>query len=62
MFNAANASGAKLAPSAEVMSVNAGTNTGSTPLTFKLATTDGTAEVAGDYSGTIAYVASIVAQ
>lgn len=62
VFNAANASGAKLAPSAEVMSVNAGTNTGSTPLTFKLATTDGTAEVAGDYSGTIAYVASIVAQ
>ena len=51
-----------LGAGAEVMKVNAGTNTGETPLQFKLSTTDGTSEVAGDYKGTIAYVASIVAQ
>lgn len=43
----------------EVMSVAAGTNTGSTDMQFKLETTSGTAEVAGDYHGTIAYIASI---
>lgn len=44
----------------EVMSVSAGTNTGTTDMLFKLSTTNGTAEVAGDYTGTIGYVASIV--
>lgn len=62
VYNAMDASGTELAPNAEVMFVNAGTNTGDTPLTFKLSTTTGTAEVAGDYTGTIAYVASIVNQ
>ena len=50
-----------LAAGAEVMKVAAGTNTGDTKLTFKLSTTNGTSEVAGDYKGTIGYVASIVA-
>lgn len=55
-----DASGTNLiSGSDEVMSVAAGTNTGSTDMQFKLETTSGTAEVAGDYTGTIAYIASI---
>lgn len=61
VFNASDASGTAMAPKAEVMKVVAGTNTGSTPLTFKLKTSTTTSEVAGDYTGTIGYVASIVA-
>ena len=44
----------------EVMNVVAGTNTGSKDLTFVLTTGTGTAEVAGDYAGTVTYTASIV--
>lgn len=56
-----DATGAHLiSGSDEVMSVNAGTNTGSTDMQFKLSTTKDTAEVAGDYTGTIGYVTSIV--
>lgn len=51
-----------LAAKAEVLKVNAGTNTGTQALQFKLSTTTGASEVAGDYSGTIGYTASIVAQ
>ena len=42
-----------------VLDVAAGTNTGSKDLTFTLTTTDKTAEVAGDYAGTVTYTASI---
>lgn len=43
----------------EVLSVPAGTNTKDAALTFTLSTTTGTAEVAGTYSGTVTYTASV---
>lgn len=49
-----------LSAKAEVLSVAAGTNTGDTKMTFKLSTANDGSEVAGDYKGTIGYVASIV--
>lgn len=49
-----------LSAGAEVMKVAAGTNAGDTHLQFKLTTSQTTSEVAGDYKGTIGYVASIV--
>ena len=42
-----------------VLSVEAGTKTGSKDLTFKLDTSTGTSEVAGNYSGTVTYIATI---
>lgn len=45
---------------AEVLKVAAGTNEATQALEFKLSTTTGAAEVAGNYSGTIGYTASIV--
>ena len=42
-----------------VLSVEAGTKTGSKDLTFKLDTSTGTSEVAGNYSGTVTYTATI---
>ena len=44
----------------DVMNVAAGTNTDSKNLTFTLSTTNGTAEVAGNYTGTVTYTAAIV--
>lgn len=49
-----------LADKAEVLALPAGTNAGSKNLQFKLSTTKDTSEVAGDYTGTIGYTASIV--
>ena len=43
----------------EVLSVSAGTYEGTQNLIYTLSTTTGTAEVAGDYEGTLNYVASI---
>lgn len=43
----------------DVLNLAAGTNTGSKDLTFTLTTTDKTAEVAGNYTGTVTYTASI---
>lgn len=42
-----------------VLSVEAGTNTASKDLTFKLDTTTKASEVAGNYSGTVTYTATI---
>lgn len=49
----------ELAAGAEVLSVAAGTNLGSQALTFTLSTTNGTAEVAGTYEGTLTFTAAI---
>lgn len=49
-------------PNGDVLNVNAGTNEGNKNLTFALSTTKETAEVAGDYVGTVTYTASIVGQ
>ena len=48
-----------LTANGEVLSVVAGTNAGKQNLTFTLSATTDTAEVAGDYEGTLNYVASI---
>lgn len=45
-----------------VLDVNAGTNTGETKMGFALSTTTKSAEVAGNYTGTITYTSSIVNQ
>lgn len=45
-----------------VLDVNAGTNEGSTDMKFTLSTTNKTAEVAGQYDGTITYSSSVVNQ
>lgn len=45
-----------------VLDVESGTNTGSKDLTFTLATTSKTAEVAGEYNGTVTYSAAVVAK
>lgn len=46
----------------EVLTVAAGTNTANAALAFTLTTTNKSAEVAGNYSGTVTYTASIVNQ
>lgn len=46
----------------DVLNVNAGTNTGEVSLDYTLDTTTKAAEVAGQYSGTVTYTASIVDQ
>lgn len=43
----------------EILSVQAGTKTGSQDLTYTLTTSTGAAEVAGEYTGTLNYEASI---
>ena len=43
-----------------VLTVAAGTNTGSKNLTYRLTTGTGSAEVAGTYKGTVTYTASVV--
>ena len=48
-----------LAVDGEVLSVPAGTNTGEAALAFTLSTTTGSAEVAGNYTGTVTYTAAI---
>lgn len=58
VYNSENASGTALKNGDEVVSAVAGTNEASTAMTFVLTTN--TTEVAGDYTGTIAYTASIV--
>lgn len=45
-----------------VLDVSAGTNEGSTDMKFTLSTTNKTAEVAGQYDGTITYSSSVVNQ
>lgn len=47
-------------PDGKKLNIAAGTNTGSKDLTFTLKTGNGTAEVAGKYSGTVTYTASVV--
>ena len=42
-----------------VLTVAAGTNTGAKNLTYRLTTGTGTAEVAGDYSGSVTYTAVV---
>lgn len=42
-----------------ILSVDSGTNTGDVALTFTLKTTSKSAEVAGSYSGTVTYTASV---
>lgn len=54
----AGASGA-LAAGGNILTVDAGNNSDSVALTFKLTTTSGTAEIAGTYEGTLSYMASI---
>lgn len=49
----------EIATGKEVMNVAAGTNTDSKNLTFVLSTGTGTAEVAGNYTGTVTYTAAI---
>lgn len=44
-----------------VLTVASGTNEAEKDLTFKLNTTDKTSEVAGNYTGTVTYTASVVA-
>ena len=43
----------------EVLSVPAGTNEGEQPLTFTLSTSNGTAEIAGKYTGSVTFTANI---
>ena len=43
-----------------VLTVAAGTNTGSKNLTYRLTTGTGSAEVAGTYEGTVTYTASVI--
>lgn len=43
-----------------VLDVASGTNTGSDTLTFTLSTTNKTAEVAGEYTGSVTYTAAVV--
>lgn len=50
----------EIATGGDVMNVGAGTNSASKDLTFVLTTGNGTAEVAGSYTGTVTYTASIV--
>ena len=50
----------EIATGGDVMNVGAGTNSDSKDLTFVLTTGNGTAEVAGNYTGTVTYTASIV--
>lgn len=57
VYNANAATGNELTKGAEVVSADAGTNTASTAMTFVLSTN--TTEVAGNYTGTITYTASI---
>lgn len=49
----------EIATGGNVLSVAAGTNADSKALTFTLTTGKGTAEVAGNYTGTVTYTASI---
>lgn len=59
---AINDGAADLAVDGTVLDVESGTNTGSKDLKFTLATTSKTAEVAGEYTGSVTYTAAVVAK
>ena len=53
-------SNGEISANADVLNVAAGTNIGSTSLTFTLTTPSVSAETAGSYTGTVIYTASVV--
>lgn len=59
---AINDGAADLAVGGTVLDVEAGTNTGEKALKFTLSTAKRAAEIAGKYSGTVTYTASVVSQ
>ena len=61
VFKGSDTTGTKLAAGDEVLFANAGINSASTSMSYKLTTVsgEGKSEVAGEYTGTLAYTASV---